>query len=295
MSRPKGFKHTEETKQKIREKAEERWSNPLFKMEQCKLRVEYCRTHPEFVHNNAAQLKIVNQEYWSNPENRTKRSVVMKEHWKENPNQINHSELMKEVYKDPKLREKKRERALEQWSDPEKRKKKSEDMIQYYIFHDQYERSPDTLKKLSDSLKEWHSTHDQPIGSGAGKGRHVLHDGKRIWLRSTYETRYAGVLDVLGIDWKYEYKSFYISLLDSSYRPDFYLPDYDLWVEVKGWMSDDNRIKLSEFHEQYPNEKLIIVYLSSIEDLEHEIGCYVPIDINKFGVDIVTDQVGEML
>lgn len=43
---------------------------------------------------------------------------------------------------------------------------------------------------------------------------------------------------------------------DKGYYPDFYLPDQDLWIEVKGQWIEDAREKWELFHSIYPNSEL---------------------------------------
>lgn len=47
----------------------------------------------------------------------------------------------------------------------------------------------------------------------------------------------------------------------ASYQPDFYLPEYDKWIEVKGWMDQKSKVRLKLFQEQFPDEynKLILI------------------------------------
>lgn len=52
-------------------------------------------------------------------------------------------------------------------------------------------------------------------------------------FRSRLEARWAVFFDQLGIDWQYEPEGFEFND-GSRYLPDFYLPDMDLWVEIKG-------------------------------------------------------------
>ena len=87
-------------------------------------------------------------------------------------------------------------------------------------------------------------------------------------MRSSYETRYAKILDLFDIDWEYEIHAFNITTIGTSYRPDFYIAETNTWIEVKGYLSWSNKEKLIEFHKLYPNENLILVYLKQIEELE---------------------------
>lgn len=62
-----------------------------------------------------------------------------------------------------------------------------------------------------------------------------------------------------------------------SYCPDFYLPELDLWIEVKGWMDEQSKIRLDKFGNEYPDEnsKLILInepaYKSIIKDFAEHI------------------------
>lgn len=52
-------------------------------------------------------------------------------------------------------------------------------------------------------------------------------------FRSRTEARWAVFFDTLEMDWKYENEG-YILKDGVRYLPDFWLPDLDLWVEIKG-------------------------------------------------------------
>jgi hypothetical protein len=66
-------------------------------------------------------------------------------------------------------------------------------------------------------------------------------------FRSRLEARYAVFFDTLGIRWEYEREGYQVSdrlsLLDHDkdwcYLPDFWLPDHELHVEVKGQFDSD--------------------------------------------------------
>jgi hypothetical protein len=100
------------------------------------------------------------------------------------------------------------------------------------------------------------------------KGDHYTKtDGSIIWLRSSYEIRVAKMLDKLALNWIYEPHSF--SIDDSrTYRPDFYLIDLDIWWEVKGWLDEYARYKITKFWERYPEKTLRIIWKEDIEQLE---------------------------
>lgn len=63
-----------------------------------------------------------------------------------------------------------------------------------------------------------------------------------ITMRSSWEVNSAKYLTNLGYDWLYEHKTFKLSS-SLAYRPDFYLPNEDLYIEVKGILKRKDRVK----------------------------------------------------
>lgn len=65
-------------------------------------------------------------------------------------------------------------------------------------------------------------------------------------FRSRLEARWAVFFDAVGIQYQYEPEGFELEN-GKKYLPDFYLPDLDLWVEVKGVMSNYDWERIKEF------------------------------------------------
>lgn len=60
------------------------------------------------------------------------------------------------------------------------------------------------------------------------------------WYRSNYEVYVARYLKSLSAKWEYETVS--LRLGSATYTPDFYLPEKDLFIEVKGlWASSSKK------------------------------------------------------
>ena len=55
---------------------------------------------------------------------------------------------------------------------------------------------------------------------------------KKRRFRSRLEARYAVLLDALGVTWEYEKEGY--ELDGMLYLPDFWLPEQDCWLEIKG-------------------------------------------------------------
>jgi hypothetical protein len=51
-------------------------------------------------------------------------------------------------------------------------------------------------------------------------------------FRSRLEARWAVFFDAMGINWEYEVEGFHLPN-KTTYLPDFYLSDFDSWVEIK--------------------------------------------------------------
>jgi len=85
--------------------------------------------------------------------------------------------------------------------------------------------------------------------------------GKKIWMRSSWEVKYAEYLDKNTVEWDYESRAFPIVLneKEQTYRPDFFLVKENQYVEIKGYWRDDAKEKFDAFCEQYPKIKIVVL------------------------------------
>jgi len=91
---------------------------------------------------------------------------------------------------------------------------------------------------------------------------------KDIVFKSEYELKVAQALDRDNIKWMYEPKVFVLNDKDV-YTPDFYLPDLDKWLEVKGtrkfnWTEGHKKFKA--FNKKYKNS--VIIFDDQIKELK---------------------------
>ena len=87
-------------------------------------------------------------------------------------------------------------------------------------------------------------------------------------LDGTWEVIFATYLDSLNIIWErpknyfeYEYNGIHM------YYPDFFLKDYNIYVEVKGYETDLDRIKwnaIKDIHKQ----KLLVIKKYEIDNIK---------------------------
>lgn len=86
-------------------------------------------------------------------------------------------------------------------------------------------------------------------------------------FRSTWEVDVAEALNSLGIDFEYEPKRFKFVNERESYLPDFYLSDYDVYIEVKGYMSKRCKRKLRLMRENEPEIVVLVFALNEMKEL----------------------------
>ena len=67
----------------------------------------------------------------------------------------------------------------------------------------------------------------------------------------------ARIYNLVGIKWLYAPKIF--NLDKHTYRPDFYLPDFDTYVEVKNYLGSYSLERDQNFRKLYPNIKLELI------------------------------------
>lgn len=89
-----------------------------------------------------------------------------------------------------------------------------------------------TKKKMSDAFS---NGKRKSFGFSGNWGNVVLYESPNqgvVKMRSSWEAKTADYLSERGIDWYYEHT--WLKFSDTKYLPDFYLPELDLYIEVKG-------------------------------------------------------------
>jgi len=86
-----------------------------------------------------------------------------------------------------------------------------------------------------------------------------------IFFRSSWEVKFAKWCDNRNIKWEYEPKTF--DLGKTTYTPDFYVPIYAAYIEIKGYFRPDARKKVNLFKKLYPKEELMILKEKNLRKL----------------------------
>jgi len=90
-------------------------------------------------------------------------------------------------------------------------------------------------------------------------------------MDSTWEVACAQRLDELGISWerdpsiKIHYRD--KKLRSRNYIPDFYLPEYDIYLEVKGYWTDRAKWKMRDVMVRNPDKICLLESLDAVTSL----------------------------
>ncbi len=77
------------------------------------------------------------------------------------------------------------------------------------------------------------------------------------YFRSKWEANLARYYNFVGIRWQYEPEEFEFKTIKRGsrfYKPDFYLPETDEYIELKGYFTASGKTKLRRFKKYYPEE-----------------------------------------
>lgn len=95
-------------------------------------------------------------------------------------------------------------------------------------------------------------------GSGRWKGQYY----KDSWMDSSWEVEFAKRLDQLNIVWTRHVETFsyvHSSGMQRRYFPDFFLPDFNLFIEIKGMIDENVEPKLQAVRDA---NRMIIILMS---------------------------------
>ena len=83
-------------------------------------------------------------------------------------------------------------------------------------------------------------------------------------MRSTWEFIFDLFLDLNNIKWEYEPETFNFG--EITYTPDFYLPEFDSYIEIKGWLTDKGKLKIDTFKNKRKDLKLILLRQKELKE-----------------------------
>jgi len=110
-------------------------------------------------------------------------------------------------------------------------------------------------KEHRNKLKLSHIGH--PCYNSRGRGKCGIRKDLNQFFRSTWEANFARILNHLKIKWEYEMHRIFLETC--SYLPDFYLPELNLFIEVKGTRFGNRDEKLELLYKELPSFPIKII------------------------------------
>ncbi len=95
----------------------------------------------------------------------------------------------------------------------------------------------------------------------------------KIYFFSRWEANFARILNLLQVEWVFQPKVF--DLKFQKYTPDFYLPRYKMYVEIKNFMTDYSAKRDAGFRKLYPEEKLLLISKQEYIKLQDDFSRYI--------------------
>jgi DNA-directed RNA polymerase subunit RPC12/RpoP len=123
------------------------------------------------------------------------------------------------------------------------------------------ERCRDCYKK--DLSKSRMGRGNPMYGKPTPYSKRLYYNG--VCMRSTWETNFAKFLSLSGINWEYEKHRF--NLGECTYTPDFYLPEFDCYIEIKGWWRDESLKRFNLFIKKYKDIKITVLMREQLVEL----------------------------
>jgi len=110
----------------------------------------------------------------------------------------------------------------------------------------------------------------KPTSPKAARGKAGIRKdiSKTIYFYSRWEANIARLFNYLDINWVHQPRIF--DLGSQNYTPDFYLPAYNLYVEVKNFLWEYSKIRDRKFRELYPDAKLALLLKKDYLKLENK-------------------------
>jgi hypothetical protein len=116
-------------------------------------------------------------------------------------------------------------------------------------------KRPEVKEKMSKNHYDCSGRNNPHFGKPASHGEKIEYKG--IYMRSSWEYAFVLWLDKNNIKWEYEPKTF--DLGDNTYTPDFYLSEFNLYIEIKGFWRDKAKEKFELFKQKYCGERIKLI------------------------------------
>jgi len=110
----------------------------------------------------------------------------------------------------------------------------------------------------------------RPTSPKASRGKAGIRKdiSKTIYFYSRWEANIVRLFNYSGIEWIYQPRTF--DLGSQNYTPDFYLPEYNIYIEVKNFLWKYSKIRDRKFRKLYPDTSLFLLLKKDYLKLENK-------------------------
>ncbi len=131
-------------------------------------------------------------------------------------------------------------------------------------------------KEAKEKISESQSLRLNMLGGGGfrrvGWYPHKQTNGKSCVLRGTWEVKVAEWLDKHKIKWRRDFPlKYFKNDLKRTYAPDFFLEDFSIILEIKGYYSDSDKEKMKLVEEQNREYNFFILFKEEIDNLNRSL------------------------
>lgn len=121
-----------------------------------------------------------------------------------------------------------------------------------------------------------HVTGGRPTSPKAARAKAGIRPdiSNSLYFYSRWEANLARLFNHFGVEWIHQPGSF--DLKGQKYTPDFYLPEYDLYIEVKNFLAPYSKDRDGKFRKLYPNLQLRLLLRDEYYLLERKYSSFMP-------------------
>lgn len=115
----------------------------------------------------------------------------------------------------------------------------------------------------------------RPTSPRAARGKAGIRKdvSDKIYFYSRWEANIARLFNFFGVKWEHQPKTF--DLISQNYTPDFYLPEEDVYIEIKNFLWKYSKIRDRKFRKLYPEIKLHLLLKEEYLKLEKKYSRFV--------------------
>ena len=109
--------------------------------------------------------------------------------------------------------------------------------------------------------------------------------------KSRFERRFASDLKQRRIVFDYEKHKFSYQPKIKTYTPDFYMPEFDLFVETKGFFNVADRVKHLLIKEQHPDADIRFVFMNPFTKINRKSSTTYPSWCEEHGFQFAEERI----